>query len=216
MDDVGGALSSAAKAVAPVVAKAAGGAVSGAAAGASLGPWGMLGGALLGGATSALSGGAAPASAAPVSARPRPARRRRAPRPTDASLPALIQLLGALGSPTTQQALGSMLLGNIGSPTLPTAAGTSVPVAAITNLLSLLANRASVESETIAPYEGEDYVGAAFDRASPEVRAELLYAQLLPVEVNGSYTDDVDESWLDEVYDEAEAAFYADPPFESY
>ena len=56
-DDVGHALSSAAKAVAPIAKKALPGVVSGAAAGCTLGPWGCLGGALVGGVTSALSGG---------------------------------------------------------------------------------------------------------------------------------------------------------------
>jgi len=201
-DDVGSAFKSAAKVVAPVLTRALPGMLSGAVSGAPLGPWGMLGGALVGGTTAALGGGAKP------SRQPPPGMPVLSAGPPSV---ALGQLLGVLASPTTQQALASMMLGPSGTRTVPTAAGVQVPVAAITNLLSLLANRASAEWEgTSAPYVGDDYVAEGFDSANPDVRADVLYAQLAPVDLSGEDTAG-DESWLDEMYDEAEAVFYSEP-----
>jgi hypothetical protein len=135
------------------------------------------------------------------------------------------QLLGALASPTVQQALSSMLLGPAGSRTVSTPAGSVIPVAAITNLLAMLAHRASAEWESVAPFGEVDYISEDIDTASPEARAEWLYSQLAPIETitppaqpaepreEASSTADletVDDRWLDEMYDELEAEFYAE------
>ena len=48
-----------------------------------------------------------------------------------------------LGSPTVQTALGSMLMGPAGARTVATPGGSQVPVGAVTNLLGMLAGRAS-------------------------------------------------------------------------
>jgi hypothetical protein len=236
-DDVGKALSNVASQAAPVVGKALPGALSGALAGAPLGLPGIIGGALLGGVGGALGGGGhAPGPpTAPIG--PPPAGVPTAPGAgagIAGALPGLIagggvgpstavaQLLGALGSPTTQQALLSMLLGNAGGRTASTATGSQVPVAAITNLLGMLANRASAEWESVAPYGAGDFISEGLDAANPEVRAGWLYAQLAPLEwaaptqasaaVRSAETD---EAWLDEMYDEAEAEFYAELDTES-
>jgi hypothetical protein len=138
---------------------------------------------------------------------------------------AVSQLLGALGSPTVQQALSSMMLGSAGSRSVSTPGGSSVPLAAITNLLAALAHRASAEWESVAPFGEVDYITEDIDTASPEVRAEWLYSQLAPIESSPSSAqpaelrdtmrstadpDAVDEAWLDDWYDELEAEFYAD------
>ncbi len=134
------------------------------------------------------------------------------------------QLLGALASPTVQQALSSMLLGPAGSRTVSTPGGSAVPVAAITNLLAMLAHRASAEWESVAPFGELDYIAEDIDTASPEARAEWLYSRLAPIEAitppaqatapdqatTGSADPEaVDDSWLDDMYDELEAEFYA-------
>jgi hypothetical protein len=135
------------------------------------------------------------------------------------------QLLGALASPTVQQGLFSMLLGPAGSRTVSTPGGSAIPVAAITNLLAMLAHRASAEWESTAPFGRVDYISEGIDTASPEARAEWVYRQLAPIETitppaqaaapheEASSTADpetVDDSWLDDMYDELEAEFYAD------
>jgi hypothetical protein len=215
-DDIGHAFTSAARAVAPVVSRALPGMMSGAMAGAPLGPWGMLAGALAGGASSALGGGAAPGRPGPM-----PGGFPGGGGAASALVPfgrsggsggALAQLLGVLASPTTQQALSSMLLGGAGAKTVPTSSGGPVPVAAITNLLGLLANKASMEWEAETPFSGEDYVGEGLDAANPEVRGAWLYPRLAPVELvstPATQLPESDEAWLDEMYDLAEAEFYA-------
>lgn len=221
-DDLGHTLSGVASAVAPIAQRALPGVVSGAASGAALGPYGMLGGALLGGLSSALSGGGAggapPSPQAPPGAPPAP------PPPSGRTAPsapgtggtggAVAQLLGALGSPTVQQALSAMLMGRAGAPTVPAAGGSEVPVAGIMNLLGMLANRASAEWEEAVPsLEGEAF-GEGLEAASPEARSAWLFERLLPPvgaqdEVaEGSvppHADGADDRWIDELYDELEA-----------
>ncbi|MFL5910948.1 MAG: hypothetical protein ACJ768_10310 [Gaiellaceae bacterium] len=214
-DDVGRTLSGAARAAAPVLQRALPGVMSGAMSGAALGPWGMLGGALLGGVGSALGGGggaAAPHPGAPAPAAGAPALGGGAlgGGPTGA----LGQLLGALGSPTVQQALGSMFLGSAGARTVPTPGGNQLPVAAITNLLGMLSNRASAEWEAIMPSEDAESVGEGLDLASPEVRSAWVFEQLAPVEgldeaAESADGESVDEAWVDELYDELEAELLA-------
>jgi hypothetical protein len=253
-DDVGKAFGSAGNAIghaaqqaAPVLAKAGAGALSGALSGAALGPYGMLAGALIGGTAGALSstgkqspggatgavgqlagaasgllgGGAGSAGAVGQLAGAASGLLGGGAGPTGA----VGQLLGALASPTVQQALSSMLLGPAGSRTVSTPAGSVIPVAAITNLLAMLAHRASAEWESVAPFGEVDYISEDIDTASPEARAEWLYSQLAPIETitppaqpaepreEASSTADletVDDRWLDEMYDELEAEFYAE------
>jgi hypothetical protein len=130
------------------------------------------------------------------------------------------QLVGALASPTVQQALSSMLLGPTGRRSVSTPGGLEIPVAAITNLLGMLAHRASAEWESVAPFGQVDYISEAIDTASPEARAEWLYSQLAPIETSTpparaaapreQASSTVDDSWLYDLYDELEAEFYAD------
>jgi hypothetical protein len=102
-----------------------------------------------------------------------------------------------------------MLLGSAGARSVPVAGGNQVPVAAVTNLLGMLANRASAEWEAIAPSAEVGTFGEGLDFA-PEVRAEWLYGQLAPPEPTGENAEGrndeaADEGWLDELYDELEA-----------
>jgi len=233
--DLGRTLSGAAQAAAPVLQRALPGVVSGAMTGAALGPWGMLGGALLGGVGSALGGGAATAPRPPAGAPiPRPGLPPGLPAPIPGGGPpatgagptaAIAQLLGGLGSPTVQQALAAMLMGPAGARTVPIAGGNQVPVAAITNLLSMLASRASAEWEEAVPsVEGEGF-GEGVDYA-PEARSAWLYEQLLPLDdvearddessrESGGEESDGGEAWLDELYDELEAGLMAENEPES-
>jgi hypothetical protein len=211
-DDVGRALSGAARAAAPVVQRALPGVVSGAMGGAALGPFGMLGGALLGGIGSALGPGGRPQPADVPAGLIRPPVPQPAGTPPGAVGPplAVAQLLGALGSPTVQRALGSMLLGRAGARTVPTAGGTEVPVAAITNLLGMLAGRASAEWEMIAPSPEAESFAEGLDFAAPEVRAEWLFERLEAIDLDAEDVEawggeSGDESWLDEMFDELDA-----------
>jgi hypothetical protein len=210
-DDVGRALSSAARAAAPVVQRALPGVAAGAMGGAALGPFGMLGGALLGGLGSALAPGARPQPAgAPPAGLIRPAVPQAPAAPPGVAGPplAIAQLLGALGSPTVQRALSAMLMGRAGARTVPTAGGSDVPVAAVTNLLGMLAGRASAEWETIAPSPEAESFSEGLDFAAPEVRAEWLYEQLESIDLGPEYVeawDESEESWLDEMFDELDA-----------
>lgn len=156
-DDVGKAFSSAGRAVAnvatqaaPYVARAVPGIVQGAASGAALGPYGMIAGGLLGGVSSALQkpgqrGSPAGGAPMPGAASPLGALGALAPVLAGGS-PAAGQLLSLLGRPEVSKALTSMLMGGAGARTIPVGgAATPVPVSAITNLLGVLANRASEE-----------------------------------------------------------------------
>lgn len=210
-DDIGRTLGKVARVAAPVVQRILPGVASGAAGGAALGPFGALGGALLGGLTGAL-GSQGPARAAA----PGPASVPAAARPGGA----VGQLLAALGSPTVQQALSSMMLGRAGGRTVATPGGAQLPVAAVTSLLGMLANRASAEWEEA--FAADELAAASawegFDLAAPEVRAELVLGQLAPLEaadeesgeesLSGEAADPaegVEEAWIDELYDELEA-----------
>jgi hypothetical protein len=224
-DDLGHTLSRAASAVAPIVQRALPGVVSGAAGGAALGPFGMLGGALLGGLSSALSGGGAGGQSArpsaPGAAPPRPSAA--APAATSGSGGAVAQLLGALGSPTVQQALSAMLMGRAGAPTVSAAGGSQVPVAGITNLLGMLANRASAEWEEAVPsFEGEA-LGEGLEAGSPEDRSAWIFERLLPpASATGQAGEDyvpasgegLQEGWIDELYDDLEAELMSEEPAE--
>ena len=138
LGNVGQVVGKVAAQAAPVLASALPGVASGLAAGAPMGPFGMLGGAILGGLGSALGSGHSPAPGqAPVPGQaPAPGLGSLAsalPGVVSALAPALGsgpggaigQLLGMLGSPTTQQALSSMLLGPAGARTVPVAGAPS-------------------------------------------------------------------------------------------
>ncbi len=223
-------LAGAAKAVAPVVQRALPGIASSAMSGAALWPWGMLGGAVIGGVGSAIGGGKPPGRA--PGPRPGPVPGVPAAFSSIGSLSrgsgptaAIGQLVGALGSPTVQNALAAMLLGPAGARTVPTSAGSQVPVAAVTNLLGMLAGRASAEWEMAVPSVEAETFSEVLDFAAPEVRAAWLYEQLAPIELA---PDDVgaqdveasdegaDEAWLDDAYDELEAELLGRASDEGY
>jgi hypothetical protein len=216
---IGRAVGNVASQAAPVLAKVAPSVLSGVAGGAALGPLGMVGGGLAG-LLGGLLGSGAPGSQRPpagVPAGPAGVVGQLAGSASGllgggaGSTGAIGQLLAALGSPTVQQGLNSMLLGPAGNRTVPTPGGSAVPVAAITNLLSLLANRASSEWESMAPFGEADYISEGIDTASPEARAAWLYGQLAPLEISvGEEPEAFDESWIDEMYDQLEAEFYRD------
>lgn len=243
-DGIGNALSGVGRAVggvaqqaAPYFARALPGVASGAATGAALGPWGALAGGLIGGLSSALStpsrpgGGSAPGQAAAGGGQhaqpggsagfiPQQVAASGggvgAPGGAARSNDAMFQFINALGSPTVQRGLTSMLMGRAGAPTVPAANGSQIPLAAIGNLLSMLASRASAEWEELSPYAGEDYLEAyvdeSFDTSSEEDRAQWLYGQLAPprfaTAVVPTFEGASDEAWLDDMYDEMEAAYY--------
>jgi hypothetical protein len=204
-DAIGKTLGNVARAVAPVVQRALPGVLSGAAGGAALGPLGAIGGALLGGIGGALGGGRRPA-------RPAVSPRTLAPAAVPGAGPAgaIGQLFAALGSPTVHQALNSMMLGRAGSRSVPTPGGTQLPVAAVTSLLGMLANRASAEWEELVPAGEAEAFEAGPDPVAPEARAEWALGQLAPVEFEpesgaGDQEGSGEEGWLDELYDEFEA-----------
>lgn len=237
LSGVGSAVSGVAQQAAPYLARALPGVASGAATGAALGPWGALAGGLIGGLTSALStpprpghgatpgqpaaGGGQSAQLGGLTAGlvpPQPPFAGGGPSAAGGaarSNAAIFQLVNALGSPTVQRGVTSMLMGTAGAPTVPTANGNPIPLAAIANLLSMLASRASAEWEELSPYAGEDYLEAnvdeGFDTSSEEDRAEWLYGQLappLPEPAVPAHEATYDEAWLDDMYDEMEAAYY--------
>ena len=234
LSGVGRAVSGVAKQAAPYLGRALPGVASGAAAGAALGPWGALAGGLIGGLTSALSTPSHPAGpTAPVPPAPSgglsaqlgglasgggPSQLAGGASGAAKSNSAIFQLISALGSPTVQRGVTSMLMGSAGAPTVPAANGSPIPLAAISNLLSLLASRASAEWEEQSPYAGEDYLEAyvdeSFDVSSEEDRAEWLYGQLAPPELEPAVAPaperEYAEVWLDDMYDEMEAAYYRD------
>jgi hypothetical protein len=219
LGSIGRTVGNAAQQAAPVLAQVAPGVLSGAVGGAGLGLPGIIGGALLGGVGSVLGQQGRPGPAPAMGGLPSAGG---VSQPTGVQPPLLGggagstgsigQLLAALGSPTVQQALSSMLLGPVGNPTALAAGGSQLPVAAITNLLGMLANRASVEWESITPF-GEATYGEGIDAANPEARAAWLYGQLEPVAMESDGQSDAevaDERWIDEMYDELEAAFYSE------
>jgi hypothetical protein len=208
-DDVGRALGGVAHAAAPFIQRALPGIASGAMGGAALGPLGMFGGALLGGLGSALGGGGG-AHPAPPSPSGAPAGLPAAPSlGAPAPAGAIGQLLAALGSPTVQQALSSMMLGNAGARSVPAASGGQLPVAAITSLLGMLANRASAEWEATAGEASAEAFDEAAYHVSPELRAEAVFRQLAAPEALSAQfirpAAEMDEAWIDELYDELEA-----------
>lgn len=199
LSDVGRTLGQVGQAAAPILQ----GAASGAVGGAALGPYGMLGGAILGGVGSALSGAGGRRPVPPG-----------APPPGMSAAPvggsAASQLLAALASPTVRQALSALLMGGAGARSVPTATGQQVPVAAVTNMLGMLAGRASAEQEAFDLGEAPWREGEGIDEADPEARASWLYERLLPIESSAANGGGRDEAWLDEMYDELEADFYGD------
>ncbi|HET9198988.1 MAG TPA: hypothetical protein VFN92_12140 [Solirubrobacterales bacterium] len=217
--DIGRTLGKVAQVAAPVVQRILPGLASGALGGAALGPLGAIGGALIGGIGGAL-GSKGPARPAPRPAAPGPAAVPAAASPGGA----VGTLLAALGSPTVQQALGAMMLGRAGSRSVPTPNGGQLPVAAVTSLLGMLANRASAEWEETFAAEAPSGETAweGLDLAAPEARAEWVLGQLAPLEgTTEEATGDEavgdpepggeasDEGWIDELYDELEEQMVA-------
>jgi hypothetical protein len=146
--------------------------------------------------------------------------------------PAAGQLLQTITKPETMQALTSMAMGAMGKPNV-SVGGTSVPVGAFGNLLSMLAGRMETEyAESLARAEGDgtpaymkDFSGQPVsDPAVPRNRAVALYELLQSAERDGernaSEADagadaaeldmeamqaEYDEMELAEVYDSEEA-----------
>jgi hypothetical protein len=183
-------LGSLGKAAGPVLQRLGPGVAQGATSGATVGgPWGALIGAGAGLTSGLLRGQTkaprpAPAAAAPGVA---PAAPGAAGLSATPALPtgqgAAGTLLGLLQDPTIQQALLSQVLGSSGAQQVATPSGTSVPRAAINNLLAqLLANATEnlPESEEIAE---QSYLQGAdgeflIDPASLEQQAALVLSHL--------------------------------------
>jgi hypothetical protein len=205
---VGGAITQVANQAAPYMGPALKGATSGAMAGSALGPWGMLGGAVLGGTGAALSqskgktahdigglintgvgafgsvGGGAGTVGVPGG--PPGARPTAAPSiPATTGSPAAGQLLNLLGQPHVAQALMSMMMGALGRQNIQVGS-TPVPVGAFSNLLGMLANRASAEynatrvaeSEAVPEYLTDQSGEFRCDIANPEARAAIVWELL--------------------------------------
>jgi hypothetical protein len=133
--------------------------------------------------------------------------------PVTAALPtgqaAAAALAGLLRNPTVQQALFSQVLGSAGSQQVLTASGTSLPRAAVNNLLTQLianATEALPDSEGISDErhlqnESGEYL---VDPASPDQQAALALAQLQRPASTRSSSDDreFEESWMTEAADE--------------
>ena len=208
LNDFFGAVQHAGQQIAPRLPGIAQGAMQGASMGAAAGPYGALFGALAGGLAGGLTAPAQPGSAPPA-AQPAPVAQpplaaSAAPAapaplapgspvvapppiagtplpPLGGGSPAAAQLLALIMQPQVLQALMAMMLGAGGSRSVPVA-GASVPVAAIPNTLSVLANKAASEYNEVfnAAGEGESaYLYGpsgelAFDLSDPAARAEAV------------------------------------------
>jgi hypothetical protein len=186
LDDLGRFAARAAPTILPVAGRVIG-SIYGGPAGAAVG--GALG-SLAGGAITTATGGARPATpAAPVTpSAPTPivgGIGPTTPAPViapGAGSPAASQLLSTITRPETLAALASMALGASGRSDIPVG-GTSVPVSAFSNLISMLAGRAEAEyGESIARAESAApaYMRGASgetrgDPAIEEHRASALY-----------------------------------------
>jgi hypothetical protein len=200
-------LSSLGKAVVPTLERAAPSIIQGAVGGASAGgPLGALIGAGTGLASSALGGSktapAAPTAPAPAAAvppgavlspvAPQPAQASPAATSAPAAVPApslptgqsaAATVFGLLKNPTVQQALMSQVLGASGTPQVATAAGTSLPRAAVNSLLmQLLANASEGLPEQESALD-EGYLQDArgqylVDPASFDQRAAFVLSRL--------------------------------------
>lgn len=133
------------------------------------GPAGTVLGGLAGQALGGLAG-QIPRSQAP-SSQGSPAPRPNMPAPSGAAA----QLMQLLGDPRVLQSLGSIALGQVGSRTV-SAGGTRVSPSAITNLLGVLANQASVEAMALENYsmQASEYTESMGDPAVAENRAAAL------------------------------------------
>jgi hypothetical protein len=205
-------LSSVGSAVAPVLQRAAPSIVQGAASGASVGgPWGALIGAGAGLASSAI-GGATPAPPAAPRAAPAPGpaapQAAASPQPAPAAPPpaapaasalptgqsAAATFFGLLNNPAVKQALLSQVFGGSGTPQVTTAAGTTVPRAAVNNLLmQLLANaseglaeqEAAMDESYLQDASGEYLADpASFDQKAAVVLSRLQSESAVPFVVD--------------------------------
>jgi hypothetical protein len=247
-------LSSVGAAVAPALQRAAPSIVQGATTGASVGgPWGALIGAGAGLASSALGGAggakpppsaaprpapaqAAPAQAAPAQAAPAQAAPPQPPAPAPAapapaSLPtgqsAAATFFDLLNNPAVKQALVSQVFGGSGTPQVTTAAGTTVPRAAVNNLLMQLLAKASeglpeqesaMDESYLQDASGEYLADpASFDQQAAVVLSRLQSESAVPfvVETAESFTpvewmpDEAEEDQTEGIDDATETvSFY--------
>lgn len=139
--------------------------------------------------------------------------------PVATGSPAAGQLLNLLGQPQVQQALMSMMMGALGRQNVQVGS-TPVPVGAFSNLLGMLANRASAESNAMQSTESEavpEYLTSEngelrCDIANPEARADVLWELLQEnyrsdLESDAGEFENTDESMEnDEFYDALELA----------
>jgi hypothetical protein len=125
--------------------------------------------------------------------------------------PAAGQLLQTITKPETMQALTSMAMGALGKPNV-SVGGTSVPVGAFGNLLSMLAGKMQAEyAEAMAQAEGDgtpaymkDFSGQPVsDPAVPRNRAAALYELLQSAERGDD--EESSEGEADAAEQEAEA-----------
>ncbi len=186
------------------------GVIQGATTGAALGPFGALGGALIGGVGSALSGQQRPPG------QPSQRGRRASGTPQAGGTggaggagAAANQLFQTMFRPETLQALMSMMMGGAGRQNVPVG-NTPVPVGAFTNLLGMLANRASAEynatigatGESVPRYM-ENYAGEIeSDPAVAENRAERLLEMLQETDLEQNHSYSVKRSVEYEYYED--------------
>jgi hypothetical protein len=125
---------------------------------------------------------------------------------------AVHQLLAALASPTVQDAVSALLMGRAGSPAVAGAGGEQLSTPAIMNMLGMLTGRAAAEAEAWES-DGEGIaLPEGIDEADPEARADWVYGRLAAPETDAEAlsTNGGGEGWLDAMYDELEAEFYAE------
>jgi hypothetical protein len=207
-DDLGKFAARAAPTILPIAGQVIGGIYGGPAGAAIGGQLGNLAGGAISQATGQRPGGAptprpAPATrpmvtpAAPVGSVPIPTPSpspvgSSAPMEPGAGSPAASQLLQTITRPETLQALASMALGSSGRTDIPVG-GTSVPVSAFSNLISVLAGQAEAEyaesqarAESAVPAYMRGASGEARgDPAVEEHRAQALYEFLTEQEAYG-------------------------------
>lgn len=203
VDDFTKALGSFGKTVGSGAQGAAPSIAQGAATGATVGgPWGALIGAGAGLASASLrkKGPRPTAPVPPVGVMPVAAGTPASP-PVTSALPtgqgAAATVLSLLQDPTVQQALLSQVLGASGSQEVQTASGTSLPRAAINNLLTqLIANSSESLPESDEAFDEsylQDESGEYLvDPASPEQQAALVLSHLQYAR-SGTRKDDIEQ-----------------------
>jgi glycosyltransferase involved in cell wall biosynthesis len=129
--------------------------------------------------------------------------------------------MGTLSRPETLEALNAMLLGQAGKRHVRVA-GTPVPVAAFSELIESLANRASAEYAAVAPSAEQEIPEYLLDQegelicdpAVPEERADALL-ELLGQQVMMESMDDEELEYEDfDDYDEEEELDFEDDDYD--